>query len=81
MTIDLVPRLTPVETRSRTQMIRVDVNGKPVGLIEKLPAQSGYRHPWKAFVGIGFECKYVSAHYGRTGKQDAVDAVLVAANL
>lgn len=82
MTIDYSPVLEDISRPGSTsKRFVVKVNNVEVGLIEKFNPTPGDVHPWKASVGIGFKNKFLSAHYGRNGKREAIDAVLVAANL
>lgn len=71
--------LVPVETRSRTQMLRVDIGKSYFGFVEKLPAHPGETHPWKAFrQSPGTRgALYVTAFYAEEGGlQAAVACVL-----
>jgi hypothetical protein len=52
--------------------------GKVIGLLEKYRDTRHETHPWKAFIGVGMNAKYLGAHYGPTGKKDALNAVLAA---
>ena len=71
--------LTPVETRSRTRMYRVERGGAHLGLIEKMPQDRSTITPWKAFAGIGFNLRYLGAFFANQGGKDAaVSAVLMA---
>ena len=71
--------LTPVETRSRHKMIRVDRAGRALGLLTKLPSTGGDICPWQAYLGIGHGQKYLGAHYGRDGKQQCINDIVRAA--
>lgn len=68
--------LTPVETRSRHKMIRVDRGGRILGLLTKLPNTGGDICPWQAYLGIGHGQKYLGAHYGRDGKQQCINDIV-----
>lgn len=72
--------LTPVETRSRTRMFRVEIGKAYHGFVEKLPAGPGEIHPWKAFrrmPGPTLQSRYVTAFYEpEGGLQAAVACVL-----
>lgn len=78
--------VVPIETRSRTKMFRVDYNGCPIGLVEKMPDDRCTRNPWKSTLGIGFNTTFLGVIYAaRPGKgfqalakQIAVDAVIAA---
>ena len=68
--------LIPIETRSRTKMFRVERAGKHLGILEKMPQSGGDITPWKAFLGMGHNIKYLSFFYGRNGKQEAIDCIV-----
>jgi hypothetical protein len=78
--------LVPIETRSKTKMFRVDYNGCPIGLVEKMPDDRCTRNPWKSRLGIGTRQTFLGVIYAaRPGKgfqalakQIAVDAVIAA---
>jgi hypothetical protein len=71
--------LVPIETRSRTRMIRVDRGTHQLGFIEKMPQDRYTITPWKAFAGIGAGNQYLGAFYAADGgKEAAVSAVLMA---
>jgi len=66
-----------IETRSRREnWYRVDINGKPVGLVTKSRDDAYTKNPWKAFLGIGEPQHFLGVVYG--DKQIAVDAVVAA---
>ena len=53
----------------------VKEDGKVIGMLEKYPDTKEETHPFKAFSGVGFKSKFLSAYYGRTGREDAIRAI------
>lgn len=78
--------VVPVETRSKTKMFRVDYNGIPIGIVEKMPDTRTDTNPWKATLGIGFKQTFLGvvyatrkgAAYQAVARETAVDAVIAA---
>lgn len=67
--------------RKSLNHILVKFNNEIIGQLEKYNNTKNTKHPWKAFNGVGLNTKFISSHYGDSGKKDAIDAILAANNL
>lgn len=72
-------KLQIVEVTCRPSSLRrwvIRQGQKDIGLIEKFKDDRYTKNPWKAFFGIGWVTKMIGAFYGKSGRQDAINAVL-----
>jgi hypothetical protein len=71
-------QLVKIETRSRTRMERVDLDGHAVGFLEKFPDDRCTTNPWKAFRGIGINNRFAGAFYAEDGGIAAAISAVIA---
>lgn len=69
--------LTPVETRSRTKMFRVDLGRCKMGFVEQLGTQAKETFPWKAYRNVARGSFYLDAFFEDEGGLDAAVACVL----
>jgi hypothetical protein len=75
--IFLMTRMIPDHNCRRAVRYTVENadTGRVVGLLEKYVDTDTEINPWKAFIGIGHDCKFVEAFYGVRGRATALAAI------
>lgn len=75
-TVRITTERIKVRGRANVQLVRR--NGVAIGYIEKLPNTRTEAHPWKAFVGVGMDARFIQAFYPEDGGQGAALATVAA---